>query len=94
MSLIKPFIAGRRFFSTIGQGEGEGAAFTIAATSFEDDAGNPIAAFPASYAYYNLYINGILQQSGVSSVTTNDVTIQDGNTLDSATPVILEFVVN
>jgi ribose 5-phosphate isomerase len=93
LPIIKPFVAGRRFASTAGAGTGTGATFAIAATAFTDDAGATATAFPASFAYYNLYINAVLQTSDTSTVTTTTLTIPGGDVLDPATPIIVEFVV-
>jgi ribose 5-phosphate isomerase len=93
MAIIKPFIAARRFSSTIGAGTGTGATFNILATAFTDDTGAAATAFPTSPAYYNLYINGIVQEGNTSTVTTTAITIPDGDTLDPATPVTVEFVI-
>ncbi|MBN6187627.1 DUF4183 domain-containing protein [Aneurinibacillus sp. BA2021] len=93
MPIVKPFIAGRRFTSTIGAGTGTGATFAIAATAFIDDSGTAATAFPASFAYYNMYINGILQTGDTSTVTTTAITIPGGDVLDPATPIIVEFVI-
>ncbi|MBN3522947.1 DUF4183 domain-containing protein [Paenibacillus apiarius] len=60
MPIVIPFIAGRRFASTIGAGTGTGATFAIAATACTDDTGAAATAFPASPAYYNLYINSVV----------------------------------
>ncbi|EPY10128.1 MULTISPECIES: DUF4183 domain-containing protein [Paenibacillus] len=94
MAIIKPFLAGRKFSSTIGAGTGTGAAFTIAATAFTNDTGAAATSFPASFAYYDLYINGILQMGDTSIVTTTSITIPGGDALDPATPLIVEFIVN
>jgi len=94
MAIIKPFIASRRFASTIVSGTGTGATFAIAATAFTDDAGVAATAFPASPSYYNLYINGVLQLGNTSTATTTTLTIPGGDVLDPATPVLVEFVVN
>ncbi|RJG24607.1 DUF4183 domain-containing protein [Paenibacillus thiaminolyticus] len=93
MAIIKPFLANRRFNATIGDGTGTGAAFAIAATAFTNDASTAATAFPASFAYYNLFINGIGQMGNSSTVTVTTITIPDGDTLDPATPVLVEFVV-
>ncbi|PEP88982.1 DUF4183 domain-containing protein [Bacillus toyonensis] len=94
MPIYKLFVNGRRFIGKIGSGTGTGQTFAIAATSFTDDAGST-SPFPNSYAYYNLYINGILQTADVSTITVgpSSITIPNGDTLDPDTPVILEFVV-
>lgn len=94
MAIIKPFLASRRFASTIGSGTGTGATFAIAATTFTDDTGATATAFPGSFAYYNLYINSMIQTGDTSTITTTEITIPGGNVLDPATPVIVEFVVN
>ncbi|TRY25244.1 DUF4183 domain-containing protein [Brevibacillus sp. LEMMJ03] len=94
MPIIKPFMTSLRFTSTIGAGTGTGATFAIAATAFNDDAGAAATAFPSSFAFYNLYINGVLQPGNTSTVTTTSITIPDGDAENPATPVIVEFVVN
>ncbi|MFD3449420.1 DUF4183 domain-containing protein [Microbacteriaceae bacterium 4G12] len=94
MAIIKPFVASRRFNSTIGVGTGTGATFNIAATAFSNDAGTAATAFPSSFAYYNLYLNGQLQPAINSSVTATAITIPDGDALDPGVPVTVEFVVN
>jgi ribose 5-phosphate isomerase len=94
MAISKPFIAARRFTSTIGAGTGTGATFAIAATAFTTDTGAAATAFPASPAFYNLYINAMLQTSDTSTATTTSITISGGDALDPANPVIVEFVVN
>lgn len=93
MPITKPFVAGRRFTSTTGAGTGTGATFAIAATTFTNDAGVAATAFPASFAYYNLYINAVLQTGDTSTVTTTAITIPGGDALDPATPLIVEFII-
>lgn len=68
--------------------------------NFEDDAGDPPAAFPEmNDGYYNLYINGMLQQGGLSSiidiggVDTLVIEIPEYDPEDLATPLVLEFAV-
>ncbi|EOP25303.1 MULTISPECIES: hypothetical protein [Bacillus] len=39
MPIIQPFMASRRFTSTLGAGTGTGAAFAVAATACLNDAG-------------------------------------------------------
>ncbi|MFP3392088.1 DUF4183 domain-containing protein [Brevibacillus sp. SIMBA_040] len=94
MPIIKPFITSVRFNSTMGTGTGTGATFAIAATAFNNDAGAAATAFPSTFAYYNLYINGVLQQGNTSTVTTTTITIPDGDAENGGTPVTIEFVVN
>lgn len=39
MPIVKPFMASRKFTSTLGGGTGTGATFAVTATSFTDDTG-------------------------------------------------------
>lgn len=94
MAIVKPFMASRRFTATAGDGTGTGAAYNILATAFTTDAGAPATAFPSAPAYYNLYINAQIQPGDTSTATTVEITIPDGDTLDPATPIVVEFVVN
>lgn len=94
MPFIKPFITALRFNATIGDGTGTGATFAIPATAFLDDSGNTVTTFPSSFAYYNLYINGVIQPGNASTISTTSLTIPDGDTLNPAIPVVVEMVVN
>ncbi|MCM3546893.1 DUF4183 domain-containing protein (plasmid) [Priestia megaterium] len=94
MPIVKPFMNSLRFSTTAGAGTGTGAAYNILATAFTTDAGAAATAFPASPAYYNLYINGQIQTADTSATTTTTITIPDGDTLAAATPIVVEFVVN
>ena len=94
MAIVKPFMAGRRFVSTIGAGTIAGADVTFANTDFTDDTGG-VSTFPSSPAVVNLYINALLQTSDtVTGLSTTAVTIVGGAVLDGATPIVLEFVIN
>ncbi len=80
---------------TLGAGTGTGAAFAVAATACLNDAGTTATAFP-TFTYYNLYVNGILQPSVNSSVTTGPtgaITIPGGDALDGGIPITIEFIV-
>ncbi|MBB6214782.1 ribose 5-phosphate isomerase [Anaerosolibacter carboniphilus] len=94
MPIVTPYQNSRRFISTIGAGTGTGATFAIAATAFTDDTGAAATAFPSTFNYYNLFINGILQTADTSTVTTTTITIPGGDVLDPGTPVIVQFVVS
>ncbi|MNE61144.1 hypothetical protein D3C80_1563340 [compost metagenome] len=94
LPIVTPYQNSRRFISTAGAGTGTGATFAIAATTFTDDAGTAATAFPATFNYYNLYVNGILQTADTSSVTTTAITIPDGNALDGGSPIVVQFVVS
>jgi hypothetical protein len=92
MAIIKPFIAARRFSTTAGDGTGVGAAYNILATATTNDAGAAATAFPIP-TYYNLYINAQIQMADTSTITTTAITIPGGDTLDPATPIIVEIIV-
>ncbi|OZB96019.1 DUF4183 domain-containing protein [Paenibacillus sp. XY044] len=94
MPIVTPYQNSVRFTSTIGAGTGTGATFAIAATAFTNDAGVAATAFPGTFNYYNLYLNGLMQTADVSSTTTTTLTIPGGNVLDPGTPVVVQFVVS
>jgi ribose 5-phosphate isomerase len=94
MPIVTPYQNTRRFTSTIGAGTGTGATFAIAATAFTNDAGAAATAFPATYNFYNLFINGIMQTADTSSVTTTAITIPGGDVLDGGTPIVVQYVVS
>ncbi|OVE34218.1 hypothetical protein CCZ20_27730 [Priestia aryabhattai] len=94
MPIVKPFMNSLRFSSTAGAGIGTGATYSILATAFTTDGGTAATVFPTAPAYYNLYINGQIQTGDTSTVTTTSINIPDGDTLASATPIVVEFVVN
>ncbi|WP_298473071.1 DUF4183 domain-containing protein [uncultured Psychrobacillus sp.] len=94
MPIIKPFMASRKFSGTIGAGTGTGATFAIAATALTDDTGALATAFPGSFAYYVLYINGQPQNANISTLTNTTITIPGGDVLDDELPILVEVVVN
>lgn len=66
--------------------------------NFLDDQGNPPAAFPdISGGYYNLYINGVLQQEGLSALIdvagtdTFVINVAQFSPENEATPIVVEF---
>ncbi|WP_148359651.1 DUF4183 domain-containing protein [Peribacillus simplex] len=67
--------------------------FAIAATALTDDTGALATAFPGSFAYYVLYINGQPQNANISTLTTT-ITIPGGDVLDDELPILVEVVVN
>jgi ribose 5-phosphate isomerase len=94
MPIVTPYQNSRRFVSTIGAGTGTGATFAIAATATTDDTGAAATAFPTTFSYYNLFVNGILQTADTSSVTTTAITIPGGDVLDAGIPITVQFVVS
>jgi hypothetical protein len=64
------------------------------ASSFVDDNGDPVSAFPSQFEFYSLYINGMIQLNSVVSVSPFLIAISGGDTLDPDDPILIEFVVS
>ncbi|NMD69281.1 DUF4183 domain-containing protein [Bacillus sp. DNRA2] len=67
----------------------------LPANKFVSDQGNLITGFPyqKQNGYINLYINGVMQQSSIYSLSTKGLTIKNvGGTIYTATPIIIEIV--
>ncbi|NOU99721.1 DUF4183 domain-containing protein [Paenibacillus planticolens] len=64
---------------------------TILAASFFDDNGDPVVALPAppTDGYYNVYVNGVLQEGGLSTLTTASLVLATTQAV-AGTPVVLE----
>lgn len=95
MAIVKPYFATRRFISTAADGTINVLNLDFVVADFT--LGNDAAAFPTSYAYYNLYINGILQVSATSTLTAGTLSIIGGAALQTDSPgeiITLEFGVN
>ncbi|MGW8956852.1 DUF4183 domain-containing protein [Paenibacillus sp. NPDC055715] len=82
-----------RFFAAITAGDIGATETTILAGEFTDDAGAPIAAFPAvtTADTLNVYINGVLQQSSLSTLTTASLVL-DTIDVSLGVPVTVELV--
>ncbi|GLC86946.1 DUF4183 domain-containing protein [Lysinibacillus piscis] len=67
---------------------------TVAVGSFLDDSGTAATAFPVvTNGYYNLYINGVLQEGDTYSVSATELTFHTvTGTLVAGTPLVLEAV--
>lgn len=94
MPIVTPYQNSLRFASTIGAGTGTGDAFAVAATAFTSDSGAAATAFPGTFNYYNLYVNGMLQTADTSTISTTAITIPDGDALNDGTPIVVQFVVS
>jgi len=92
-TIVTPFLASNKYNATASSGTVAGGDLTILATSFTDDNGNAITAFP-TFATYTMYINGFLQPNGVTTVSSAQIVISGGGTLDPADPITLELVRN
>lgn len=94
MPLIRPFLGSAKYYATAGEGTVVDTELTIPATAFVDDGGNAVEAFPANFAYYNLYINAQIQTGDVSQLDTAQIVINDGDQLNSNDTIVVELVFN
>jgi len=84
-----------RYFATLTAGMLGATNTTIPAGSFVDDSDAAINALPALTAndYFNVYINGVLQQKSLSTLTTADLVLNATTPeLSAGIPVQLEIV--
>lgn len=67
---------------------------TIAATSFLTDSGSAATTFPiVTNGYYNLYINGVLQEGDSYTVSATELTFNTvSGAISAGTPIIIEAV--
>ena len=81
-----------RFFTAITADMIAGGVTTIAAASFVDDADAAVVALPALAAtdYFNVYINGVLQQQSLSTLTTASLVLATVDVVVGV-PVTLEI---
>lgn len=66
---------------------------TLPANLFFNDNGNPITEFSIfnPNGYVNLYINGVMQEGGIYTITTTSLTLNPYNsTIYRGTPIIIE----
>lgn len=81
-----------RYFALIAEGMIGADSITMPATSFVDDAEAAVTAFPAltGSEYFNVYINGMLQQLSLSTLTTASLVL-DTTDVPVGIPVLLEI---
>ncbi|GMA66203.1 DUF4183 domain-containing protein (plasmid) [Alicyclobacillus fastidiosus] len=94
LTLVPPNLQSYKYYAPASAGTVTGANLVIAATAFVNDSGAAVTAFPATYANYTMFINGIPQENGNATITTTDLTIIGGATLDPGDPIVLNLVVN
>ncbi|WP_127592265.1 DUF4183 domain-containing protein [Paenibacillus lautus] len=87
---VTPTVA--RYFALITEAMIGADSITMPATSFVDDAEAPVTAFPAltGTEYFNVYINGMLQQLALSTLTTASLVL-DTTDVPAGIPVLLEI---
>ncbi|MFJ7182831.1 DUF4183 domain-containing protein [Lysinibacillus xylanilyticus] len=83
-----------RFFNVLAAPLSITDGTTVAANTFLNDSGSPATTFPiVTNGYYNLYINGVLQEGGSYSVSGAELTFHTvTGTLPAGTPIIVEAV--
>lgn len=90
---VKPEI--NRYFYLLNGDDVTGGVLTIAATKFIDDAGDVmtgnLTTATTDNGYYLLFINGVLQQSSLYTVSTDgsQVTVNDAATIPVGAPITL-----
>ncbi|QGQ96022.1 DUF4183 domain-containing protein [Paenibacillus psychroresistens] len=84
----------KRFASTVIIGNISGGVTTILATAFRNDSGTLLPAggltVPTSSGYYNLFVNGILQLGGMSTLTNTSLVVNSALILGVS--VVIEVV--
>lgn len=72
-----------------------GSTTVVQATSFTDDAGSTVPAnglvVPPANGYFNLYVNGVLQRSGMSTLSAANLTINTALLVGAS--VVVEVVI-
>ncbi|MEK0315469.1 DUF4183 domain-containing protein [Cohnella sp. 56] len=81
-----------RYYAVLTAGMIADGATTIPAASFLDDADAPVTTLPvpAGNSYYNVYLNGTLQQGGLSTLTDASLVLATDD-VTAGMPVLLEF---
>lgn len=83
------------YFYLLNEDERTAGVLTIPATKFIDDAGDimtgNLTTATTDNGYYLLFINGVLQQSGLYSVETDgsEVTVNNAETIPVGAPITL-----
>ncbi len=84
-----------RYFYLLDEDDRTGGVLTILATKFIDDAGDimtgNLTTATTDNGYYLLFINGVLQQSSLYTVSTDgsQVTVNDAATIPVGAPITL-----
>ena len=83
-----------RFFDVLAAPLAVSDGTTIAVADFLDDSGEVATAFPiVTNGYYNLYINGVLQEGDSYSISETELTFNTvTGSLSAGTPLIVEVV--
>ncbi|WP_018753841.1 DUF4183 domain-containing protein [Paenibacillus sanguinis] len=72
----------QRYTAVIVLGDIFGGTTTLQATRFTNNLGNTVPAgglvVPTANGYYNLYVNGVMQRGGLSTLTPSSLVINSG----------------
>lgn len=83
-----------RFFNVLAAPLSVTDGTTVLATAFLDDSGVAATAFPTVVnGYYNLYLNGVLQEGGTYTISATELTFNGVTaTIAAGTPLVVEAV--
>lgn len=87
-----------RYIASIVLGDILGSTTTIAATRFTNNSGTTVPAgglvVPTTSGYYNLYINGVMQRGGLSTLTASNLVINTALVVGASVVIeVVNFVV-
>jgi len=88
--LTKPDV--KKYFYLMDPQHLDQGVLTIPADAFVDDDGNPvteIATATPDNGYYLLFINGVLQQESLYTVTSGNVQITEADDIEEESPIVL-----
>jgi hypothetical protein len=83
-----------RFFNVLAAPLAVVDGTTVAVTSFLDDSGTAATVFPVvANGYYNLYINGVLQEGDSYTISATELTFNSvTGSISAGTPLVVEAV--
>jgi len=82
----------KRYFYILNQDHITDDVLTIPANAFVDDAGDTvdeITEITPDNGYYMLFINGVLQQTSLYTVSSDEVVVQQADEIEADAPIIL-----
>ncbi|NLX63260.1 MAG: DUF4183 domain-containing protein [Clostridiaceae bacterium] len=82
----------QKFFYLFDPDDLDNGTLTIEAEDFVDDQGDAITTIPEAEpdnGYYLLFINGVLQQEGLYTVTDESVVVQDAGDIEPEASIVL-----
>ncbi|NLM74920.1 MAG: DUF4183 domain-containing protein [Clostridiaceae bacterium] len=88
--LTKPDV--KRYFYTLDPQHIDQGILTIPADAFVDDQGNPvdnITLADPDNGYYLLFINGVLQQDSLFTVSAENVQVEEADQIEEEAPITL-----